>query len=51
MPIIPAYEDCTSGESRFEAADDMEAGVESFKTLLISMAWWCAPVLPSSQKA
>jgi hypothetical protein len=51
MPIIPTIEECTSEESRFEAADGVEAGVESFKTLLISMAWWCAPILPSRQKA
>jgi hypothetical protein len=51
MPIIPATEECTSGESTIEAADGMEVRVESFKTLSISMAWWCAPVLPSRQKA
>jgi hypothetical protein len=39
MPIIPATEECISGESRFEAADSMDVGVENFKTPSISVAW------------
>jgi hypothetical protein len=51
MSIIPATEEYTSEESRFEAVDGVEAGVECFKTLSISMAWWCTPVLLGRQKA